>query len=95
MIDHRNVLENAVRNAARLLPPHVVGAPFVYENPLRAFEDWDFDEAVIEAAQRALDNPARRLGLGLRLSEHQRRIQGSICKTCGRPQTGDIAAHRA
>jgi hypothetical protein len=51
MIDHRDILENAVRNAARLLPPHVVGAPFVYENPLRAFEDRNFDEAVIAAAQ--------------------------------------------
>ena len=40
-----------MRSAALLLPPHVVGAPFAYENPLRAFEDRDFDEAVIEAAR--------------------------------------------
>jgi len=40
-----------VQRAALFLPPHVVGAPFSYENPLRVFEDLDFEVAVMDAAR--------------------------------------------
>jgi hypothetical protein len=51
MVDRKHLLAKAVRNAVRLLPPHVVGAPFAYQNPLRAFEDLDFGTAAIDAAR--------------------------------------------
>jgi hypothetical protein len=51
VVDRRNLVKEAIQNAARLLPPHVAGAPFTYQNPLRAFEALDFDTAVSTAAR--------------------------------------------
>jgi hypothetical protein len=51
VVNRRTLLERAVQRAALFLPPHVVGAPFSYENPLRVFEDLDFEVAVMDAAR--------------------------------------------
>jgi len=50
VLSTRAQLEQAIEDAIWLLPPQVAGAPFTFQNPLRALEDRDFDTAVMTAA---------------------------------------------